>query len=179
MARHIAYYEQNVLSGEATTTFVAAARALGGPVHKQEYRVFDALRALGEFLRVAATTQKPASPSKLQTLLIPVGTAIGQVAAVADEKSPRDPLFNHLTAVAESIISMLGWVAAESRPISAAFDAEIAGEFSLSKALMSAMNLNNAGQHQEYVKAYREIIAVMTAYIKEHSTMALRSRYKY
>jgi hypothetical protein len=60
-APHIADYEQNVLSGEATTTFVAASRALGGPVHKQADRVVDALRALGEFLRVAVTIQKPAS----------------------------------------------------------------------------------------------------------------------
>jgi hypothetical protein len=75
--------------------------------------VVDALRALGKFLRVAAKTQKPAIPEKLQALLIPVRTAIGQVAAVADENSPEigDPLFNHLTAVAESV-PILGWVAA-------------------------------------------------------------------
>jgi hypothetical protein len=71
---------------------------------------------------------------------------------------------------------MFFWVAAESRPISTVSDAEIAGEFYLSKALMAAKNIKKGGKHQGYVKAYREIIAAMTAYIMEHNTMALRSR---
>jgi hypothetical protein len=39
---------------------------------------------------------------------------------------------------------------------------------------MAAKKFNNTGYHQEYVGAFREIIAVMTAYIKEPHTMDLR-----
>lgn len=174
---HLSDYHNNV-SCDAAASFVKAAAAVDanprtGQVVSQAKAVEGAVRALGDFLTSVATTPKPASTTEIQSMLKAVASEMQTVSAIAEEATPRDSFYNHLTAVAESV-GMLGWVLADSKPVSVVSDAEGAGEFYFSKVQMSSKKLSNGADHVAYVNAYRQLTSALKAYIKQHHTMGLR-----
>jgi hypothetical protein len=171
VAKHVVHFR--ALQTGPVAAFMDAAKMLGGTVAVQGKAVGAAFSAECQLLEKIAVRQKPLSVEEFQGMLGDVGTTIRAVSSFIEQCSPRDPLFNHLTAVAESI-PMLGWVAAEDRPVSVVLEAEGAGDFYFSKALMAGKKLPNAKQHQEFVRAFRDVVDALKAFIKEHHTTGLR-----
>eukprot|EP00170_Pyropia_yezoensis_P007044 contig_28720_g7066 len=85
---------------------------------------------------------------------------MGVAAEIGSSTPPRDPLFNHLTGVGESV-GVLGWVAVDSKPVSYIGDMEGAGDFYLNKVLMGAKTADNKAAQQAWVRSVRALYAAL------------------
>ncbi|OSX68890.1 hypothetical protein BU14_2124s0001 [Porphyra umbilicalis] len=160
-------------TGEALAAYLAASKALGGPVQAQAASLADAFKAEAALLESVSKTPKPKdAAAALQPLLEPIGRAMGAAAVYGSSWAPRDALFNHLTGVGESV-GVLGWVAVDSKPVSYINDMEGAGDFYLNKALMGAKTANNKAAQQAWVRSVRALYAALKAYVKEHHSVCL------
>eukprot|EP00186_Timspurckia_oligopyrenoides_P001100 CAMPEP_0182443262 /NCGR_PEP_ID=MMETSP1172-20130603/2033_1 /TAXON_ID=708627 /ORGANISM="Timspurckia oligopyrenoides, Strain CCMP3278" /LENGTH=953 /DNA_ID=CAMNT_0024638469 /DNA_START=140 /DNA_END=2998 /DNA_ORIENTATION=- len=151
--------------------YCTASTKLGGCVLTQSELVKSAFSASYTFLLTAAQQSKP-SDEALQTMVTPIGELMGQIQGIAADTPPRDPLFNHVSAWSESIAA-LGWVMVDSKAVSYISDFEGAGEFYTSKVLMTYKKADNAADHQQWVKAVKQIFADLKAFVKAHHTQKL------
>uniref|UniRef100_A0A3B3BIJ8 CAP, adenylate cyclase-associated protein 1 (yeast) n=1 Tax=Oryzias melastigma TaxID=30732 RepID=A0A3B3BIJ8_ORYME len=112
-------------------------------------------------------------PSSLQTVLTslmqPVSKAIQQVQAFR-EQNRTSPLFNHLSAVSESVPA-LGWVAMAPKPGPYVKEMQDAAMFYTNRVLKDYKEKDK--MHVDWVKAYVSIWTEMQNYIKEHHTTGL------
>uniref|UniRef100_A0A8C1SEJ0 Adenylyl cyclase-associated protein n=1 Tax=Cyprinus carpio TaxID=7962 RepID=A0A8C1SEJ0_CYPCA len=102
----------NLLSGPVAQ-YTALSQKIGGDVQKHAELMKQAFSCQRQFLVTASNSQKP-SDSVLTSLLAPVSKVIQEVQAFR-EKNRSSPLFNHLSAVSESVPA-LGWVAMAPKP---------------------------------------------------------------
>uniref|UniRef100_A0A8C1SF10 CAP, adenylate cyclase-associated protein 1 (yeast) n=1 Tax=Cyprinus carpio TaxID=7962 RepID=A0A8C1SF10_CYPCA len=90
----------NLLSGPVAQ-YTALSQKIGGDVQKHAELMKQAFSCQRQFLVTASNSQKP-SDSVLTSLLAPVSKVIQEVQAFR-EKNRSSPLFNHLSAVSESV----------------------------------------------------------------------------
>mmetsp|Transcript_14085 Transcript_14085/g.37821 ORF Transcript_14085/g.37821 Transcript_14085/m.37821 type:complete len:965 (+) Transcript_14085:60-2954(+) len=149
--------------------YLAASKAIGGEVEKQALVFVEGWKKEAEFLRQAAKMPKPAD---VQGMVGDIAAEMGKVGEIAGDMPPRETLYNHVTAIGESV-GVLGWVVLDSKPVAYIGDMEGAGEFYLSKVLMTYKKADDGEKHLTWVKTVKDMYAALKAYVKEHFTVSL------
>ncbi|EFW13850.1 hypothetical protein D8B26_005970 [Coccidioides posadasii str. Silveira] len=141
--------------------FVDIAQKIGDAVAEQSKAVLQAFEAERKYLLVSTKAKKPdRQPPELLTEL---QRASDEIDNIRDSNRPS-PLFNHLSAVSEGVMSM-GWFF-ESRP--AEFVTEILGgaQFYGNRVLTEYKEKDKT--HISYIQAYYNIFKSLIAYIREY-----------
>uniref|UniRef100_A0A673J5E3 Adenylyl cyclase-associated protein 1-like n=1 Tax=Sinocyclocheilus rhinocerous TaxID=307959 RepID=A0A673J5E3_9TELE len=107
--------------------------------------------------------------SVLTSLLAPMSKVIQEVQAFR-EKNRSSPLFNHLSAVSESVPA-LGWVAMAPKPGPYVKEMQDAAMFYTNRVLKDYKEKDK--MHVEWVNAYVSIWTELQAYVKQHHTTGL------
>ena len=89
-------------------TYLSCSRDIGGEILEQSVLVEAAFKAQRDFLATSANSRKPSSDSELSNLLKPTSDRILDIQGHREARR-RSELFNHLSAVSESVPA-LGWV---------------------------------------------------------------------
>ncbi|KAM8767400.1 adenylyl cyclase-associated protein 2 isoform 2-T3 [Acanthopagrus schlegelii] len=156
-----------VLKGPVSD-YLNQSRAIGGEVEKHAEMVNKALQTQRTFLKMAATHQEPAE-TELQDLLKPISHHIQEIQSFR-ERNRGSSLFNHLSAVSESIPA-LGWVAVSQKPGPYVKEMNDAATFYTNRVLKDYKETDR--RHVDWVRSYLSIWTEMQAFIKQHHTVGL------
>ncbi|KAM3595630.1 uncharacterized protein V6R79_000317 [Siganus canaliculatus] len=148
--------------------YLALSQKIGGEVQKHAAMMKQAFSSQRAILVTASSSQKPAAAA-LSSVLQPLSKVIGDVTAFR-EANRTSPLFNHLSAVSESVPA-LGWVAVEPKPGPYVKEMTDAGQFYTNRVLKEYKEKDKT--HVDWVKAYIAILNDLQAYIKQHHTTGL------
>ncbi|XP_017275046.1 adenylyl cyclase-associated protein 2 [Kryptolebias marmoratus] len=148
--------------------YLSCSRAIGGEVEKHAEMVNDALQTQRTFLKMAATHQEPAQ-MELQDLLKPISDHIQEIQNFR-EQNRGSLLFNHLSAVSESIPA-LGWVAVSQKPGPYVKEMNDAATFYTNRVLKDYKETDR--QHVDWVRSYLSIWTEVQSFIKQHHTTGL------
>ncbi|XP_062291636.1 adenylyl cyclase-associated protein 1 [Scomber scombrus] len=148
--------------------YVSLSQKIGGDVLKHADMMQQAFSSQRLLLIKASSSQKP-SDAVLTTLMQPVSKAIQQVQAYR-EQNRTSPLFNHLSAVSESVPA-LGWVAMAPKPGPFVKEMQDAAMFYTNRVLKDYKEKDKT--HVDWVKAYVSIWTELQDYIKKHHTTGL------
>ncbi|XP_029976007.1 adenylyl cyclase-associated protein 1 [Salarias fasciatus] len=148
--------------------YMSLSQKIGGDVLKHANMVKQAFSSQRELIRMASSSQKP-SDAVLTSLLQPVSRAIQQVQSFR-EQNRTSPLFNHLSAVSESVPA-LGWVAMAPKPGPYVKEMQDAAMFYTNRVLKDYKEKDKT--HVDWVKAYLSIWTALQSYIKTHHTTGL------
>ncbi|XP_056596999.1 adenylyl cyclase-associated protein 1 [Triplophysa dalaica] len=157
----------NLISGPVAQ-YAALSQKIGGDVQKHAQMMKQAFSFQRQLLVTASSSQKPSDPV-LTSLLAPVSKVIQEVQAFR-EKNRSSPLFNHLSAVSESVPA-LGWVAMAPKPGPFVKEMQDAAMFYTNRVLKDFKEKDKT--HVEWVHAYLSIWNELQAYIKQHHTTGL------
>ncbi|MBN3278521.1 CAP2 protein, partial [Polyodon spathula] len=105
----------------------------------------------------------------LATLLRPISVKIQEIQNFR-EKNRGSKMFNHLSAVSESIPA-LGWIAVAPKPGPYVKEMNDAATFYTNRVLKEYKD--NDKRHVDWVRSYLQIWTELQAYIKEHHTTGL------
>uniref|UniRef100_A0A8C9XKV6 Adenylyl cyclase-associated protein n=1 Tax=Sander lucioperca TaxID=283035 RepID=A0A8C9XKV6_SANLU len=142
------------------------SRAIGSEVEKHAEMVNNALQTQRTFLKMAAMHQEPAQP-ELHDLLKPISDHIQEIQSFR-ERNRGSSLFNHLSAVSESIPA-LGWVAVCQKPGPYVKEMNDAATFYTNRVLKDYKETDR--RHVDWVRSYLSIWTEMQSFIKQyHST---------
>ncbi|XP_072227309.1 adenylyl cyclase-associated protein 1 [Leuresthes tenuis] len=145
--------------------YFSLSQKIGGDVLKHADMMKQAFSCQRQLLVTASSSQKP-SDAVLTTLLQPVSKAIQQVQAFR-EQNRTSPLFNHLSAVSESVPA-LGWVAMAPKPCPYVKEMQDAAMFYTNRVLKDYKEKDKT--HVDWVKSYVSIWTELQNYIKQHHT---------
>uniref|UniRef100_A0A8C5DPL0 C-CAP/cofactor C-like domain-containing protein n=1 Tax=Gouania willdenowi TaxID=441366 RepID=A0A8C5DPL0_GOUWI len=149
----------NIVSGPVAQ-YLSLSQKIGGDVAKH----------VGDRLTDVISTYVLSSPQAVLTsLLQPVSKAIQQIQAYR-ESNRSSPLFNHLSAVSESVPA-LGWVAMAPKPCPFVKEMQDAAMFYTNRVLKDYKEKDKT--HVDWVKAYLSIWNELQNYIKAHHTTGL------
>jgi len=148
--------------------FLELCDKVGGEVAALGPMVDKAFKAQREFLRISSLSTKP-SDGDMATILKPLADLIGEIQEFR-EKGRRSDLFNHLSAVSESIPA-LGWVTVSPAPAPFVLEMFNAGQFYTNRVLKDFKG--KAAIHVEWVKAWGQCLAELQAYVKQFHTTGL------
>ncbi|KAM6900039.1 adenylyl cyclase-associated protein 1 [Xenentodon cancila] len=148
--------------------YLSLSQKIGGDVQKHAEMMQQAVSSQRLLLVTASSSQKP-SDAVLTTLLQPVSKAIQQVQSFR-EQNRTSPLFNHLSAVSESVPA-LGWVAMAPKPGPYVKEMQDAAMFYTNRVLKDYKEKDKT--HVDWVKAYVSIWTELQEYIKQHHTTGL------
>ncbi|XP_062996884.1 adenylyl cyclase-associated protein 1 [Elgaria multicarinata webbii] len=148
--------------------YVKISREIGGDVQKHAEMVHAGLMTERTLLVMASQCQQPTA-NNFSSLLKPISEQI-QVVQSFREKNRGSKLFNHLSAVSESIPA-LGWVAMAPKPGPYVKEMTDAAMFYSNRVLKEYKDVDK--KHVAWVKAYLSIWTELQAYIKEHHTTGL------
>ncbi|KAM9494226.1 adenylyl cyclase-associated protein 1 [Clarias gariepinus] len=148
--------------------YMTLSQKIGGDVKKHADMMKQAFTSQRQVLVIASTSQKP-SDVVLTSLLAPVSKVIQQVQAFR-EQNRSSQLFNHLSAVSESVPA-LGWVAMAPKPGPYVKEMQDAAMFYTNRVLKDYKDKDKT--HVDWVKAYLAIWTELQAYIKQHHTTGL------
>ncbi|KAK1340159.1 hypothetical protein QTO34_018723 [Cnephaeus nilssonii] len=148
--------------------YLKISKEIGGDVQKHAEMVHTGLKLERALLVTASQCQQPGG-NKLSDLLAPISEQI-QEAITFREKNRGSKLFNHLSAVSESI-QALGWVAVAPKPGPYVKEMNDAAMFYTNRVLKEYKDVDK--KHVEWVKTYLSIWTELQAYIKEFHTTGL------
>nr|XP_020462558.1 adenylyl cyclase-associated protein 2 [Monopterus albus]XP_020462559.1 adenylyl cyclase-associated protein 2 [Monopterus albus] len=148
--------------------YVNHSRAIGSEVEKHAEMVKDALQTQRTFLKLVTTHQEPAQ-TELQDLLKPISDHIQEIQNFR-ECNRGSSLFNHLSAVSESIPA-LGWVAVSQKPGPYVKEMNDSATFYTNRVLKDYKDIDR--HHVDWVRSYLSIWTEMQAFIKQHHTTGL------
>ncbi|XP_013886988.1 adenylyl cyclase-associated protein 1 [Austrofundulus limnaeus] len=148
--------------------YMSLSQQIGGDVQKHAVMMKQAFSNQRQLLVTASSSQKP-SDAVLKSLLEPVSKTIQQVQAFR-EQNRTSPLFNHLSAVSESVPA-LGWVAMDPKPGPYVKEMQDAAMFYTNRVLKEYKDKDKT--HVDWVKAYLSIWTELQNYIKQHHTTGL------
>ncbi|KAI3358772.1 hypothetical protein L3Q82_015171, partial [Scortum barcoo] len=148
--------------------YLSLSQKIGGDVQKHAEMLKQGFASERTLLITASSSQKP-SDAVLTTLLSPVSKAIQQVQAFR-EANRSSPLFNHLSAVSESVPA-LGWVALAPKPCPYVKEMQDAAMFYTNRVLKEYKEKDKT--HVDWVNAYLSIWTELQNYIKAHHTTGL------
>uniref|UniRef100_A0A672RMI2 Adenylyl cyclase-associated protein 2-like n=1 Tax=Sinocyclocheilus grahami TaxID=75366 RepID=A0A672RMI2_SINGR len=135
---------------------------------QQAEMVSNALQVQRAFLKMTMTHKEPAK-TEMADLLRPLSDQIQEVQNFR-EKNRGSRLFNHLSAVSESIPA-LGWVAVCQKPGPYVKEMNDAAIFYTNRVLKDYKDTDPC--HVEWVRSYLNIWTELQTYIKEHHTTGL------
>ncbi|XP_051843730.1 adenylyl cyclase-associated protein 1 [Antechinus flavipes] len=148
--------------------YLKISREIGGDVQKHAEMVHTGLKIERSLLVTASQCQQP-DGNKLSSLLAPISEQIQEVQNFR-EKNRGSKLFNHLSAVSESIPA-LGWVAMAPKPGPYVKEMNDAAMFYTNRVLKEFKDVDK--KHVDWVKAYLNIWTELQTYIKEYHTTGL------
>lgn len=148
--------------------YLNSSRAIGSDVEKHAEMVNRALQTQRSFLTMASTHQEPAQ-LELHDLLKPMSEHIQEIQGFRERNRGSD-LFNHLSAVSESIPA-LGWVAVSQKPGPYVKEMNDAATFYTNRVLKDYKESDR--RHVDWVRSYLSIWTEMQSFIKQHHTIGL------
>uniref|UniRef100_A0A8C8ZDN1 Adenylyl cyclase-associated protein n=1 Tax=Prolemur simus TaxID=1328070 RepID=A0A8C8ZDN1_PROSS len=150
------------------TEYLKISKEIGGDVqkHVRIFCLFSPLLRTSDFLQIPSIL---GFRNKLSDLLAPISEQIQEVITFR-EKNRGSKLFNHLSAVSESI-QALGWVAMAPKPGPYVKEMNDAAMFYTNRVLKEYKDVDK--KHVDWVKAYLSIWTELQAYIKEFHTTGL------
>uniref|UniRef100_A0A3Q1FKW2 Adenylyl cyclase-associated protein n=1 Tax=Acanthochromis polyacanthus TaxID=80966 RepID=A0A3Q1FKW2_9TELE len=158
----------DVLLRGPVSEYLNNSRAIGSEVEKHAEMVNNALQTQKTFLKMASTHQEPAQ-NELQDLLKPISDHIQEVQSFR-ERNRGSSLFNHLSAVSESIPA-LGWVAVSQKPGPYVKEMNDAATFYTNRVLKDYKETDR--RHVDWVRSYLSIWTDLQSFIKQHHTTGL------
>uniref|UniRef100_A0A8C6TI37 Adenylyl cyclase-associated protein n=1 Tax=Neogobius melanostomus TaxID=47308 RepID=A0A8C6TI37_9GOBI len=158
----------DAIVGGAVAQYLSLSQKIGGDVQKHADMMKQGFSGLRQVLVLASTHQKP-SDAELGSLIQPVSKAVVQVQEFR-EKNRSSPLFNHLSAVSESV-PCLGWITMAPKPGPYVKEMMDAGVFYTNRVLKDYKEKDKL--HVDWVKAYNSIWTELQTYIKAHHTTGL------
>ncbi|XP_067357016.1 adenylyl cyclase-associated protein 2 [Channa argus] len=158
----------DVLLRGPVSDYLKHSRAIGSEVEKHAEMVNNALQTQRTFLKIAATHQEPVQ-TELQDLLKPISDHIQEIQNYR-EQNRGSSLFNHLSAVSESIPA-LGWVAVSQKPGPYVKEMNDAATFYTNRVLKDYKESDR--RHVDWARSYLSIWAEMQSFIKQHHTTGL------
>uniref|UniRef100_A0A4W4EXX3 Adenylyl cyclase-associated protein n=1 Tax=Electrophorus electricus TaxID=8005 RepID=A0A4W4EXX3_ELEEL len=158
----------DVLISGPVAEYTALSQKIGGDVQKHAEMMKHGFSCQRQLLVTASCSQKP-SDDTLSSLLAPVSKVIQQVQSFR-EQNRSSPLFNHLSAVSESVPA-LGWVAMAPKPGPYVKEMQDAAMFYTNRVLKDYKEKDK--MHVDWVKAYLSIWTELQVYIKQHHTTGL------
>ncbi|XP_024150354.1 adenylyl cyclase-associated protein 2 isoform X1 [Oryzias melastigma] len=158
----------DVLLGGPVSDYLKHSRVIGREVEKHAEMVKRALQTERTFLKMAATHQEPAQ-TELRDLLKPISDHIQEIQNFR-EQNRGSCLFNHLSAVSESIPA-LGWVAVSQKPGPYVKEMNDAAIFYTNRVLKDYKETDKS--HVDWVRSYLLIWTEMQSFIKQHHTTGL------
>ncbi|KAI1902523.1 hypothetical protein AGOR_G00045630 [Albula goreensis] len=156
-----------LLSGPVSD-YLKNSRVIGEDVEKHAELVNNALRVQRNFLKMASTHQQPPQ-AQMAALLKPISDQILEVQNFR-EHNRGSRLFNHLSAVSESIPA-LGWVTVCMKPGPYVKEMNDAAIFYTNRVLKDYKDTDK--RHVDWVRSYLNIWTELQAYIKQHHTTGL------
>ncbi|XP_072304389.1 adenylyl cyclase-associated protein 1-like [Eucyclogobius newberryi] len=157
----------DIVSG-AVAQYLSLSQKIGGDVQKHADMMKQGFAAVRQILMLASSHQKP-SDSALTSVLQPVSTVVTKVQGFR-EANRTSPLFNHLSAVSESV-GALGWIAVAPKPGPYVKEMNDAAMFYTNRVLKDYKEKDKT--HTEWVRAYLSIWTELQNYIKKHHTTGL------
>lgn len=166
MAAHVEAFD--VLMRGPVSEYMKNSQAIGSDVAKHAEMVHRALQTQRAFLKMAATHQEPAQ-AEMRDLLKPISDHIQEIQNFR-ERNRGSSLFNHLSAVSESIPA-LGWVAVNIKPGPYVKEMNDAATFYTNRVLKDYKETDR--RHVDWVRSYLSIWTEMQSFIKQHHTTGL------
>ncbi|XP_003416506.2 adenylyl cyclase-associated protein 2 [Loxodonta africana] len=148
--------------------FLKNSRILAGDVETHAEMVHSAFQAQRAFLLMASQYQQP-QEHDVAALLKPISEKIQEIQTFR-ERNRGSSMFNHLSAVSESIPA-LGWIAVSPKPGPYVKEMNDAATFYTNRVLKDYKHSDL--RHVDWVKSYLNIWNELQAYIKEHHTTGL------
>ncbi|XP_045154621.1 adenylyl cyclase-associated protein 2 [Echinops telfairi] len=148
--------------------FLRNSRTLAGDVEIHAEMVHSAFQAQRAFLLMASQHQQP-QENDMAALLKPISEKIQEI-QMFRERNRGSNMFNHLSAVSESIPA-LGWIAVSPKPGPYVKEMNDAATFYTNRVLKDYKNSDL--HHVDWVKSYLSIWTELQAYIKEYHTTGL------
>ncbi|XP_029299790.1 LOW QUALITY PROTEIN: adenylyl cyclase-associated protein 2 [Cottoperca gobio] len=158
----------DVLLRGPVSEYLNYSRDIGNVVEKHADMVNNALQTQRTFLKMAASHQEP-SQTELKDLLKPISDHIQEIQSFR-ERNRGSNLFNHLSAVSESIPA-LGWVAVSQKPGPYVKEMNDAATFYTNRVLKDYKDVDR--RHVDWVRSYLSIWTEMQSFIKQHHTTGL------
>ncbi|XP_061616399.1 adenylyl cyclase-associated protein 2 [Phyllopteryx taeniolatus] len=150
------------------TNYMNISKTIGSDVEKHAEMVKDALQTQRTFLKMASEHREPAQ-TELQDLLKPISDHIQEIQSFR-ERNRGSQLFNHLSAVSESIPA-LGWVAVNQKPGPYVKEMNDAATFYTNRVLKDYKETDR--RHVDWVRSYLSIWTEMQSFIKHHHSTGL------
>ncbi|XP_069051160.1 adenylyl cyclase-associated protein 2 [Lepisosteus oculatus] len=155
----------DILLTSVVTRYLKNSRDIGEDVEKHAEMVNAAFQVQRSFLKLASLHQQPPE-AELATFLEPISEKIQEIQNFR-ERNRGSKLFNHLSAVSESIPA-LGWIAVSQKPGPYVKEMNDAAIFYTNRVLKDYKDSDK--RHVDWVKSYLNIWTELQAYIKEHHT---------
>ncbi|XP_016945013.2 adenylyl cyclase-associated protein 1 isoform X4 [Drosophila suzukii] len=148
--------------------YLSLSAKIGGDVAQHAELVKSAFGFQLQYVTLATQIAQPAQPKQAE-LLKPTST---QISAIQDfrEKHRSSPLFNHLSAISESIPA-LGWVCVEKTPGPYVKEMNDAGQFYTNRVLKEWKEKDV--KHVEWARAWVQTLTELQAYIRQYHTTGL------
>ncbi|XP_032505768.1 adenylyl cyclase-associated protein 2 isoform X1 [Phocoena sinus] len=156
------------LMNSMVAEFLKKSRILAGDVETHAEMVHSAFQAQRAFLLMASQYQQP-QENDVAALLKPMSEKIQEIQTFR-ERNRGSKMFNHLSAVSESIPA-LGWIAVSPKPGPYVKEMNDAATFYTNRVLKDYKHSDL--RHVDWVKSYLNIWSELQAYIKEHHTAGL------
>merc|ERR1712106_607988 len=157
----------NILNGPLAQ-FKTVSETIGGDVATLGDLVGSTFDMQKHFLQTVAASKQP-KPDDLQKLLKPTSELIGEIQQYR-ESNRRSEMFNHLSAISESIPA-LGWVAVAPAPSPYVKEMNDAGQFYTNRVLKDWKEKDRT--HVDWVKAWVSTLTELQAYVKKFYTTGL------
>ncbi|CAB3375835.1 Hypothetical predicted protein [Cloeon dipterum] len=156
-----------ILQGPLAAYFDASTK-IGGDVATHADLVRKAFSVQRSYLEMASTSAAPAA-AQLQTLLKPTSDQISAIQQFR-EKNRASKLFNHLSAISESIPA-LGWIAVSPTPGPYVKEMNDAGQFYTNRVLKEWKEKDKV--HVDWVHGWVQALTALQQFIKQHHTTGL------
>merc|ERR1712198_482203 len=114
------------IAGGPLASFISTSNSIGGDLAQHAAMITAAFQAQRQFLQTASESKQPSS-ADIQKLLKPTADLINQIQQFR-ETNRRSDVFNHLSAISESIPA-LGWVSVAPTPAPYVKEMKDAGMF--------------------------------------------------
>uniref|UniRef100_A0A8C6S3U1 Adenylyl cyclase-associated protein n=1 Tax=Neogobius melanostomus TaxID=47308 RepID=A0A8C6S3U1_9GOBI len=161
MLQHVEAFD--VLLRGPVSEYMKHSQTIGSDVEKHAEMVQRALQTQRALIKMAATHQMPAQ-TEMQDLLKPISDHIQEIQNFR-ERNRGSSLFNHLSAVSESIPA-LGWVAVNLKPGPYVKEMNDAATFYTNRVLKDYKETDR--RHVDWVRSYLSIWIEMQSFIKQH-----------
>ncbi|XP_063616538.1 adenylyl cyclase-associated protein 1 isoform X2 [Cydia splendana] len=158
---------QDIIQGPLRT-YLELSKKIGGDVATHADLVGNAFQAQMRYIQLAGSRSKPSQSEEMQ-LLAPTSEQISAIQAYR-EKNRASKLFNHLSAISESIPA-LGWVAIVPTPAPYVKEMNDAGQFYTNRVLKEWKDKDQ--KHVEWCRAWVQLLSELQAYVKQYHTTGL------